>query len=236
MARERRYPMPRSSPSSRSTLDPQDLLTSTAVAAFSSDQSGHITVWNQAAEALLGHEVTRVVGKRCFSVICGRDLFGNRFCNESCAVRKMRRHREPIHPYQFQVKHRSGEMLKVKCSVVIAPSANARRYNFIHLLEPLDPAAEIGLDELARRCGAMPGFPSTSGKRKKASKGSGRKLTPREIEVLRLVASGTSTKDIAHALNIQDTTAHNHIQHILDKLGAHTKLQAVYIAQQRGLL
>ena len=52
--------MPPSSPSSRSTLDPQELLTSTAVAAFASDQSGHITVWNQAAEALLGHQAARV--------------------------------------------------------------------------------------------------------------------------------------------------------------------------------
>jgi PAS domain S-box-containing protein len=211
-------------------------LTSTAVAAFASDQSGHITVWNEAAEALLGHEATRVVGKQCFKVICGRDLFGNRFCNESCAVRKMRRHREPIHPYEFQVKHRSGEMLGVKCSVIVAPSARARRFNFIHLLEPLDPAAEIALDELARRCGAMPGFPSTPGKRKKAAAGPVRKLTPREIEVLRLVASGTSTQDITHALGIQASTVHNHIQHTLDKLGAHTKLQAVYIAQQHDLL
>jgi PAS domain S-box-containing protein len=228
--------MPPSSPSSRSTLDPQELLTSTAVAAFASDQSGHITVWNQAAEALLDHQATRVVGKPCHKVICGRDLYGNRFCNESCAVRKMRRHREPIHPYEFQVKHRLGEMLKVKCSVIIAPSANARRFNFIHLVEPLDPAAESRLDELARHCGAMPGFPSTADKRKKVAAGPIRKLTPREIEVLRLVASGTSTKEITHALGIQAATVHNHIQHTLDKLGAHTKLQAVYIAQQRGLL
>jgi PAS domain S-box-containing protein len=228
--------MPRSSPSSRSTFDPQELLASTAVAAFSSDQSGHITVWNQAAEALLGHEAKRVIGKRCFKVIFGRDLFGNRFCNESCAVRKMRRHREPIHPYQFQVKHRSGKMLKVKCSVIIAPSGNARRHNFVHLLELLDPAAEIGLDELARRCGAMPGSPSAAGKGKAVSEKKVRSLTPREMEVLRLVASGTSIQDIADALNIQASTVSNHVQHVLDKLGAHTKLQAVYVAQRRGLL
>jgi PAS domain S-box-containing protein len=228
--------MPPSSPASRSTFDPQELLTSTAVAAFASDQSGHITVWNEAAEALLGHEAKRVVGKTCFKVIGGRDLYGNRFCNESCAVRKMRRHREPIHPYEFQVKHHSGEMLKVKCSVIIAPSANARRFNFVHLVEPLDPAAESRLDELARRRGAMPGFPPAAGKGKKVSADPVRKLTPREIEVLRLVASGTSTKEITHALGIRASTVHNHIQHILDKLGAHTKLQAVCVAQRCGLL
>ena len=228
--------MPRNSPASRSTFDPRELLTSTAVAAFASDQSGHITVWNQAAEALLGHEATRVVGKRCFAVICGRDVFGNRFCNDSCAVRKMRRHREPIHPYEFQVKHRSGEMLKVKCSVIVAPSARARRYNYIHLLEPLDPVLKIGSDEIARRGSAKTKTRLAADKRKAVSANPARKLTPREIEVLRLVASGTSTQDIAHTLGIQTSTVSNHIQHILDKLGAHTKLQAVYVAQQRGLL
>jgi PAS domain S-box-containing protein len=227
--------MPRSTPSSRSTFDPRELLTSTAVAAFASDQSGHITVWNQAAEALLGHDATRVVGKRCFSVICGRDLFGNRFCNDSCAVRKMRRHREPIHPYEFQVKHRSGEMLKVKCSVIVAPSAHARRFNFIHLMESLDPAPKIGFDEIARRGTAGAKTRPAAEKRKAVSANPVRKLTPREVEVLRLVASGTSTQDIAHTLGIQTSTVSNHIQHILDKLGAHTKLQAVYVAQRCDL-
>jgi len=82
----------------------------------------------------------------------------------------------------------------------------------------------------------MPGFPSAAGKGKAVSEKKVRSLTPREMEVLRLVASGTSIQDIADALNIQASTVSNHIQHVLDKLGAHTKLQAVYVAQRRGLL
>jgi len=228
--------MPSSSSSARSAPGPQDLLTSTTIAAFASDESARITVWNQAAEALLGHEAKRVVGKRCFDVMRGRDLFGNRFCGENCAVRKMQRHGEPIHPYEFKVMNRSGELVKAKCSVIIAPNVRPRCFNLIHLIELLGPAPEIGLDELARRCGAIPGFPSTSGKRKKVKADPIRKLTPREIEVLRLMAGGTSTKDIARALGIQASTVNNHIQHILDKLEAHTKLQAVYAAHQRGLI
>lgn len=228
--------MSRSNPPARSTLDPSDLLTSTAVAAFANDQSGRITAWNQAAETLLGHEATRVVGKRCFEVICGRDVFGNRFCNESCAVLKMRRHREPIHPYQLQVKHRSGEMLKVRCSIIVGPAAPARRFNFFHLLEPLEPAAEIGWEEIAQRGATTTDLPSAPGELKAVSTNPVRKLTPRQIEVLRLVASGTSTQGIADALNIQASTASNHIQHILEKLGAHSRLEAVYVAQRCDLL
>lgn len=228
--------MTRSAQLARSTSDPQDLLTTTSVAAFSSDETGRITVWNQAAEVLLGHEAARVIGQPCCKVIRGRDLFGNRFCNESCAVRKMRRHREPIRPYEFQVMNLSGQMLKVRCSVIVAPGARPRRFNFIHLMEPVEPAAEKELNEHARWCGATQEIPSAAGKRKAVSEDPVRTLTPREVEVLRLVASGTSTKDIARMLGVQASTVSNHIQHTLDKLGAHTKLQAVYAAQQRGLL
>jgi len=228
--------MSRSHPAALSSFDPQDLVTSTAVAAFASDQSGRITVWNQAAEELLGHEATRVIGRRCFNVICGRDLFGNRFCSECCAVRKMRRHREPIHPFRFQVKHRSGEMLGVKCSIIVAPGGPARRLNFLHLLEPLSPASESVREERVRPGTATTAPSPAPGDRESVSANPVCRLTPREIEVLRLVASGVSNQEIARSLQIQVSTARNHIQHILEKLGAHSRLQAVYIAQRCELL
>ncbi|TAJ31549.1 MAG: response regulator transcription factor, partial [Nitrospirae bacterium] len=47
-------------------------------------------------------------------------------------------------------------------------------------------------------------------------------LSEREREVLYLLASGTNTKSIADSLCISPATVRNHIQHILEKLGAHT--------------
>jgi len=44
-------------------------------------------------------------------------------------------------------------------------------------------------------------------------------LSPRETEVARLVATGSSNRDIAAHLVISDRTAQNHVQHILTKLG-----------------
>ena len=61
-------------------------------------------------------------------------------------------------------------------------------------------------------------------------------LSKREIEVLELVARGLSNKQIAYALDITDTTAKNHLQHILQKLGAQDRTQAATAAIQRGII
>ena len=55
-------------------------------------------------------------------------------------------------------------------------------------------------------------------------------LTPREIEVLQLLAEGLSTERIATDLFISVNTVRNHVSKILAKLGAHSKLEAVAIA------
>jgi two-component system, NarL family, response regulator len=61
-------------------------------------------------------------------------------------------------------------------------------------------------------------------------------LSKREIEVLELVARGLSNKQIAYTLDINETTAKNHVQHILQKLGAQDRTQAATAAIQRGII
>lgn len=61
-------------------------------------------------------------------------------------------------------------------------------------------------------------------------------LSERERAVLRLVADGQSTKQIAHSLGITDRTVKFHVTSILNKLGADTRAHAVALAVQRGLL
>jgi DNA-binding NarL/FixJ family response regulator len=62
------------------------------------------------------------------------------------------------------------------------------------------------------------------------------KLSPREIEVLRLVALGNSNKQIASQLTIVDETVKAHMTNILSKLGANDRTHAVTIATARGFL
>ncbi len=61
-------------------------------------------------------------------------------------------------------------------------------------------------------------------------------LTPREAEVLALVAEGKSNKLIGERLHISEHTAKFHVNAILNKLGAETRTEAVVIAARRGWL
>lgn len=63
-----------------------------------------------------------------------------------------------------------------------------------------------------------------------------RLLTAREREVLRLVADGRSTKQIARSLSITERTVKFHIASLMNKLGADNRAQAVGVATRRGLL
>ncbi len=61
-------------------------------------------------------------------------------------------------------------------------------------------------------------------------------LTPREIEVLGQVAGGNRNKDIADRLFISEETVKVHVKHVMDKLGASDRTQAVAIAVRRGII
>ncbi|HSS61882.1 MAG TPA: response regulator transcription factor [Candidatus Limnocylindrales bacterium] len=62
------------------------------------------------------------------------------------------------------------------------------------------------------------------------------RLTPREKEVLRLMADGTSSRDIAKQLGISYTTVRTHIRSLGSKLGVHSKLEAIVKARELALV
>jgi len=61
-------------------------------------------------------------------------------------------------------------------------------------------------------------------------------LSPREIDVLRLIAAGNSNKLIADQLSIGEATVKSHVTNILSKLGANDRAHAVTIALKRGII
>ena len=61
-------------------------------------------------------------------------------------------------------------------------------------------------------------------------------LTERELEILGLLAAGSSTAAIATELSISPTTVRNHVQRIITKLRVHSRLAAVALAYSKGLI
>ena len=61
-------------------------------------------------------------------------------------------------------------------------------------------------------------------------------LTPRELEVLSLVAEGWSTTDIARTMSITPLTVQSHVKNILAKLRVHSKIEAVRVAWRHGAI
>jgi len=61
-------------------------------------------------------------------------------------------------------------------------------------------------------------------------------LSPREKDVLQMIAKGLTNKEIAHVLLISQFTVRNHVNHILEKLEATDRTEAVSIAMQQGVI
>lgn len=196
--------------------------------AFASRPEAGIIAWNKAAEVLLGYEEQEVLGRPCFRVLAGRDVFGNRYCGGTCALVRMVQNREPIGRFEIRYRHKAGSLVQVGVSIVVLPNGAPSKVDLVHLLDSrrLEPAGDRRRSGRRMRSQEGPNGPS-----------SGRApLTPREIEVLRLVAQGHDTRAIAGELNIALTTARNHIQNILTRLEVHNRLRAVFVARHHGLI
>ena len=61
-------------------------------------------------------------------------------------------------------------------------------------------------------------------------------ITPRELEILELIAAGLSTREIAERVFVSENTVKTHSRRLFDKLGAKRRTQAVQLGKERGLI
>jgi DNA-binding CsgD family transcriptional regulator len=217
-------------------------LEETAVAAFVTADSGCLVAWNAAAECLLGLRASDVVGRRCDETVGGRDHWGNMICVPDCVVRQMARRREPIHPFEIHLPRPSGDSLCLRCSIVVLPGGRLNRRRYVHLVEPVaalcapSPDRDPGQIESDRPADGPPVHQDAATEPLAAPGASPVRLTERERTVLRMLAAGIHPNEIARSMGISTITVRNHAQHILQKLDAHNRLQAIVIAHRDGLI
>ncbi|MDH3279561.1 MAG: LuxR C-terminal-related transcriptional regulator [Gammaproteobacteria bacterium] len=186
-----------------------DHVASTKEPAFGVDSSAEIVAWNAGAEHLFGYAESEVLGRRCWEVLSGCDVFGNQYCSEECPLIGMVQQHRAISRCELHFRTAANRSIRVGVSTMAFDVGNGSQFTIVHLFTPLEC-------EPAQRT-AEP-------------------LTAREIAVLRLLADGKQTLGIGKLLNISEATVRNHIQQILHKLNVHTRLEAVCMAWRVGLI
>lgn len=103
-------------------------------ASFTNDQGGRIVGWNRAAEKLLGFRGREVLGRSCHDVVCGWDIFGNRFCLPSCPRFGVARRDQPVRDFVMDVRTADGEKVRATLKVRSRRAGLSRRIVIEHTI------------------------------------------------------------------------------------------------------
>ncbi len=208
----------------------------TADPAYVLDPQGMICAWNAAAAGLFAMDASDALGRPCSDVVRGTDECGMP-CNENCSILHCVRNHEPVRSYDIQVT--AGErQIWCNASVIILKSDTSDGTFTLHVLRPADvqKRLELTMREFVASSARVAVSDLKNGLAAGSSPTANVDLTKRETEILRLIAAGVTTAGISEKLFIGQTTARNHIQKILKKLSAHTRLEAVRRAERAGLI
>jgi PAS domain S-box-containing protein len=209
-----------------------DALVHSPDAVFATDRQERIIFWNAQAQRLLGYESDEVLGKLCATALSGCDVFGNRYCSESCPVTRIAIRGESVRQFGLQLKARDGRTVTTDVSILHLAVRAPDHFVLVHTLTPRERAGAPAEPEAAPETPPRPMLAVV----RESQDVRARKLTPREVEVLGMLAGGRSTPEIAERLHISTLTARNHIQNILEKLEIHSKAEAVAFAFQQKIL
>ena len=214
----------------------KELIESTLDSAFAVNGEGLIVAWNQAAADLFNLPAKEAIGKACGQILQGMDECGM-VCSPECTIQQAVRKRHPVGNFDLQVK--IGDTRQwCNISVLIADEATFTLPYAIHIIRPVDmrKRLELLVRDFVVTETHLPAEQVTTLISSTRAPAHDTELSVREIEVLRLLAKGGTTANIASQLHISRTTVNNHIQHILHKLDAHTRLEAIRRAEHAGLI
>ena len=218
----------------RAPEDILDRIARSGEAVMAIDYSDRIVLWNKEAERVFGRPARSVLGKPCHEIMGGRDVHGNLYCYRACPVAHQARDTsaEPVHSFPLDVKTGSGKTKHVTCTLFAIPNTRPSLSTIVHVFREVEKKASPLVEQLAADAAppVPPRFPITGTETVSVT------LTSREKEILRCLAEGLATPDIARRLSISRVTVRNHVQNVLQKLDVHNKLAAVAFAHQHGLV
>ncbi|HSK99909.1 MAG TPA: LuxR C-terminal-related transcriptional regulator [Rubrobacteraceae bacterium] len=187
-----------------------------------------IVHWDERMESLTAVLSEDALGKRCYEAVMGEGEGGEPFCAHGCSVMHLARAHLPVSSYEMKIRTRSGIKRWVNVSNLTVETEEGPY--LVHLLR--DSQGTHDALEMAR------GLIQLSSKEDAPapSRRSVPTLTPRQLEVLKLLSEGRSAREIGGELYLSQATVRNHIRSLLQVLDAHSQLEALARARELGLL
>ena len=193
---------------------------------FAVDDAGRISAWNSAAVELFGRSEREVLAVLCHDILqCSND--NEMFGAEHCVITRVAREHVPLANFDLRLQTKGGKQwCNLSALIASDPASGAQQTLYIVRPREMRKRLEQAFGEFVR----------TYSRNGSTSAAVEVRLTTREIEVLRSLAKGHSTRTIANQLNISSATVNNHIKHILTKLDVHTRLEAIRHAESVGVI
>jgi len=213
-----------------------DDLETSADGALVVDEDLKIVYANRSAQRILGYHPDGSAYGYCYQIMRGRDDRQQLVCREYCLVARRASLGEPVSNFDLNVPTKIKGDRWLNMSVLHYSDKSQGSSYIVHLFRDItqkkrDAEFAERLIAAARQHDSLRPDPHSS----HATSRGHERLTPREREVLTLLAEGHGTREIAQRLSISTTTTRNHIQHVLQKLNVHTRLEAVVHAMNNDL-
>lgn len=205
-------------PGDESVADLLDVLGRTADAMVAIDGDLNIVGWNDAATRLLGYEANEALGRPCHEVMCWDDRHGETICDGQCPATSIGDPDELVETREVLGRSAAGRRLWLSASTIVPPVELRDEVRLVHLLREVSFTPEVE-KLLVERLGGSSDGPGPLDV-----------LTAREREVLQLLTEGLDGTAVAERLFVSPATVRNHVQHILTKLGVHSRVEAVALA------
>jgi PAS domain S-box-containing protein len=221
-------------------------LCNTGDGVFIVDANKRIVRWNKGAEKILGYSEGEALNHDCFQMISGKIAPDKTPCSPNCRIHANALAGVPQTNFDMRAQTSNGDPVWLNMTIISPVDLNEPFIAHIVRDVTRKKRAELALEQFLADLGpsSLTTHDFSTGKPIISSPAVPRStmddtaiaLSGREIEVLRLLAEGLSTKILAQKLNISHFTARNHIQNILVKLDLHSKAQAVSYAFKKGIL
>jgi len=181
-----------------------------AAALFVFDEQLRVLCWNEGAEALTGITADEAVGSLCWEIIAGHDDQGGIACHKGCSRARLVREGRCLPAAELHARTSDGRRRISLETIAVASEGGPL---FLHVM---------------RDAPARPPEPPLPGPAPQ--------LTPRQREVLGMLAEGLPAKVVAQRLGLMETTVRNHIRLLFRQLGVHSQLEAVVRARDYRLI